>query len=53
MFGRYFIYDRGKCRSALLLEEAYKSIIDGKGTQFDPDLVELFQKVYPSWKETH
>ncbi|MGG2067395.1 HD-GYP domain-containing protein [Bacillus sp. S14(2024)] len=40
-------------RSALPLEEAYKRIIDGKGTQFDPDLVELFQKVYPAWKETH
>lgn len=40
-------------RSALPLEEAYKRIIDGKGTQFDPDLVELFQEVYPDWKETH
>ncbi|MGG2093944.1 HD-GYP domain-containing protein [Bacillus sp. S13(2024)] len=40
-------------RSALPLEEAYKRIIGGKGTQFDPDLVELFQKVYPAWKETH
>ncbi|PGZ94164.1 metal-dependent phosphohydrolase [Bacillus pseudomycoides] len=40
-------------RSALPLEEAYKRIIDGKGTQFDPDLVELFHEVYPAWKETH
>ncbi|MUK87502.1 HD domain-containing protein [Ornithinibacillus sp. L9] len=40
-------------RSALSLEEAYKRIIEGKGTQFDPQLVDLFIEVYPSWKEYH
>ena len=38
-------------RSALPSEEAYKRIIEGQGTQFDPNLVEVFKKVYPSWKE--
>ncbi|MCT2536908.1 HD-GYP domain-containing protein [Aquibacillus koreensis] len=38
-------------RAALPLEEAYKRIIDGKGTQFDPDLVDLFQETYQSWVE--
>lgn len=36
-------------RGALDKEEAYKRIIEGKGTQFDPDLVEVFKSVYPSW----
>ncbi|MFS0862533.1 HD-GYP domain-containing protein [Fredinandcohnia sp. 179-A 10B2 NHS] len=40
-------------RSALPMEEAYNRIIEGKGTQFDPDLVEVFQKVYPSWLDIH
>ncbi|MFD2446680.1 HD-GYP domain-containing protein [Bacillus sp. CGMCC 1.16607] len=40
-------------RSALPIEEAYKRIIDGKGTQFDPKLVELFIKVYPAWCLLH
>ncbi|MFD0767836.1 HD-GYP domain-containing protein [Bacillus sp. CGMCC 1.60114] len=40
-------------RAALPLEEAYKRIVEGKGTQFDPDLIDLFKKVYPAWKETH
>ncbi|MCM3669764.1 HD-GYP domain-containing protein [Mesobacillus maritimus] len=40
-------------RSALPVDEAYKRIIEGKGTQFDPGLVELFQKVYPQWVKFH
>ncbi|WP_026907232.1 HD-GYP domain-containing protein [Paucisalibacillus globulus] len=40
-------------RSALTLEEAYSRILDGKGSQFDPKLVELFQDVYPDWKKIH
>lgn len=37
-------------RNALPAEEAYKRIIEGKGTQFDPNLVEEFKKVFPSWE---
>lgn len=40
-------------RSALSVEDAYKRIIEGKGTQFDPDLIEIFIKVYGSWKDIH
>ncbi|HYK73883.1 MAG TPA: HD-GYP domain-containing protein, partial [Pseudoneobacillus sp.] len=40
-------------RAALPIDEAYKRIIAGKGTQFDPKLVEIFEKVFPSWKELH
>lgn len=40
-------------RSALPIEEAYKRIIDGNGTQFDPDLIEVFKIVYTSWKNIH
>lgn len=36
-------------RPALPFEEAYKRIIDGQGSQFDPALVEVFKKVYPDW----
>ncbi|PGZ57371.1 hypothetical protein COE58_25855 [Bacillus cereus] len=36
-------------RPALSPEEAYKRIIEGAGTQFDPELVEDFKMVYPSW----
>jgi hypothetical protein len=36
-------------RSALPVEEAYRRIIEGQGTQFDPHLVDVFKKVYPSW----
>ncbi|WP_453991664.1 HD domain-containing phosphohydrolase [Bacillus nitroreducens] len=39
-------------RSALPVEEAFKRIIEGKGTQFDPKLVESFKKVFPSWVES-
>jgi putative nucleotidyltransferase with HDIG domain len=40
-------------RSALTIEEAYERILEGKGTQFDPELVTAFQQVYPSWKKVH
>ena len=36
-------------RPALPFEEAYKRILDGKGSQFDPELVEVFKQVYPDW----
>ncbi|AOV06381.1 HD-GYP domain-containing protein [Sporosarcina ureilytica] len=36
-------------RPALPFEEAYKRIIDGSGSQFDPTLVEVFTQVYPDW----
>jgi putative nucleotidyltransferase with HDIG domain len=37
-------------RSAMPVDEAYKRIIEGKGTQFDPQLVEIFKEVFPEWK---
>lgn len=40
-------------RPALPLDEAHKRIVQGKGTQFDPKLVDIFKKVYPSWVEYH
>lgn len=40
-------------RNALALEEAYKRILEGKGTQFDPSLVEVFEKVFPEWAQFH
>ncbi|WP_058308094.1 HD-GYP domain-containing protein [Gracilibacillus massiliensis] len=40
-------------REALPLETAYQIIVDGSGTQFDPDLVDTFKKVYPIWVEYH
>lgn len=40
-------------RAALPLEEAYRRILDGKGTQFDPNLVDLFNKVYLNWSDYH
>ncbi|SHM39849.1 HD-GYP domain-containing protein [Gracilibacillus kekensis] len=40
-------------RKALSLEEAYRIIVEGSGTQFDPDLVDTFQTVYPIWVEYH
>ncbi|WP_413302984.1 HD-GYP domain-containing protein [Bacillus sp. 1P10SD] len=40
-------------RNALAVDEAYKRIIEGKGTQFDPELVDLFQQTYPVWKNLH
>ncbi|EKN66108.1 HD domain-containing protein [Neobacillus bataviensis LMG 21833] len=40
-------------RAAMPVEEAYKRIIDGIGSQFDPTLVEEFKKVFPAWVEFH
>jgi putative nucleotidyltransferase with HDIG domain len=40
-------------REAMPLPEAYKRIIEGQGTQFDPNLVETFKKVFPIWEEFH
>jgi putative nucleotidyltransferase with HDIG domain len=40
-------------RAALTVDEAYKRIIQEKGTQFDPNLVEVFIDIYPSWKIIH
>ncbi|AIM17125.1 metal-dependent phosphohydrolase [Bacillus sp. X1(2014)] len=40
-------------RAALPVDEAYKRIIEGKGSQFDPLLVESFKKVYPAWVDYH
>lgn len=40
-------------RNALSVDEAYKRILEGKGNQFDPKLVELFKQVYPTWKKIH
>lgn len=40
-------------RAALSVEEAYKRILEGKGTQFDPELVSFFQKAFPVWEKIH
>ncbi|WP_078551748.1 HD-GYP domain-containing protein [Bacillus alkalicellulosilyticus] len=40
-------------REAVSPEEAYEYICKGEGTQFDPQLVHLFKKVFPSWKKYH
>lgn len=40
-------------RSAMPVEEAYKRIIEGKGTQFDPELVEKFKEIFPEWISYH
>ncbi|WP_147533557.1 HD-GYP domain-containing protein [Bacillus marasmi] len=40
-------------REAMPLEVAYQRIVEGQGTQFDPNLVEEFKKAYPKWKEFH
>lgn len=36
-------------RPALPFDEAYIRILEGKGSQFDPELVEVFKHVYPDW----
>ncbi len=36
-------------RPALPFEKAYKRILDGQGSQFDPALVKVFKQVYPDW----
>jgi putative nucleotidyltransferase with HDIG domain len=40
-------------RAAMPLEVAYSRILEGKGTQFDPDLVEVFEKAFPKWTKIH
>lgn len=40
-------------RSAMPVEEAYKRIVEGQGSQFDPILVEEFKKIFPTWVEFH
>ncbi|MBY0098269.1 HD-GYP domain-containing protein [Mesobacillus maritimus] len=40
-------------RSAMSVDEAYRRIIDGKGTQFDPKLVEVFETTFPEWVNYH
>ncbi|WP_327078415.1 HD-GYP domain-containing protein [Bacillus sinesaloumensis] len=40
-------------RGALPLEEAYNRILQGEGTQFDPNLVGTFKKVYSQWINIH
>ncbi|MFK7696128.1 HD-GYP domain-containing protein [Paenibacillus sp. HJGM_3] len=36
-------------RDALPVDEAYNRILAGKGTQFDPRVVEAFQEIFPLW----
>ncbi|MEH6991303.1 HD-GYP domain-containing protein, partial [Neobacillus drentensis] len=40
-------------REAMPVEEAYRRIIEGQGSQFDPQLVEVFKNVYPKWIKFH
>jgi putative nucleotidyltransferase with HDIG domain len=40
-------------RAAMPLEVAYDRIIQGEGTQFDPELVKVFKKVFPKWTNIH
>lgn len=40
-------------RSAMTVDEARERIIEGKGTQFDPELVEVFQTIFPEWVNYH
>ena len=35
------------------VEVAYQRVLDGKGTQFDPELVGLFEKDFSRWVEFH
>lgn len=36
-------------RPALQFEEAYQRILDGQGSQFDPQLIDIFKQIYPDW----
>ena len=36
-------------RSALPFEEAHQRILEGQGSQFDPQLIEIFKQIYPDW----
>ncbi|WP_409253261.1 HD-GYP domain-containing protein [Bacillus sp. SCS-153A] len=38
-------------RKALSTETAYQRILEGQGTQFDPDLINTFKEVFPEWVE--
>jgi putative nucleotidyltransferase with HDIG domain len=38
-------------REALSTETAFKRILEGQGTQFDPDLIHIFKEVFPEWVE--
>ncbi|SFL35313.1 HDIG domain-containing protein [Gracilibacillus orientalis] len=40
-------------RAALPIEMAYQNLLNGSGTQFDPELITIFQEVYPNWVEYH
>lgn len=40
-------------RAAMPVEEAYRHILEGKGSQFDPLLVEKFIKIFPEWVKFH
>jgi HD-GYP domain-containing protein (c-di-GMP phosphodiesterase class II) len=40
-------------RAAMPVEEAYRRILEGKGSQFDPRLVEKFTKIFPEWVKFH
>ncbi|WP_040206160.1 HD-GYP domain-containing protein [Neobacillus jeddahensis] len=40
-------------RAALSVDEAYRRILDGAGSQFDPSLVEEFKKVFHVWVKFH
>ena len=40
-------------REAMPVEEAYRRVIEGQGSQFDPQLVEEFKKVFPDWVKFH
>lgn len=40
-------------RSAMPFDIAYNRIIEGQGTQFDPELVEKFKEVFSEWAAFH
>ncbi|MDQ1004843.1 putative nucleotidyltransferase with HDIG domain [Neobacillus niacini] len=40
-------------RKAMPVDEAYRRILEGKGSQFDPTLVEAFKRIYPTWVTIH
>ncbi|SDM58577.1 HDIG domain-containing protein [Bacillus sp. OK048] len=40
-------------RDAMPFEEAYNRIIEGRGSQFDPVLVDKFKQIYPEWIKFH
>ncbi len=40
-------------RAALSVQEAFNRINDARGTQFDPKLVEEFNKIFPIWVNIH